>query len=195
MLINYSYYCLSILNPFGPRSYPYCVRNPSARTSFVNSGNRTNGFGDGCGFLVTSDRPGIEFSTHHPGLGRCQTFHGSTGPTNITGTTPTPTVGAVAGEKHSGPSTSHATVGDTSRRPVPSITVHRYANDPGPYGEREDVLVFIQKLTPQAHQLFVRLASNGKRYVPWCSLVKLYDLDVLALVRVSILRYDCLASA
>ncbi|CAH8440848.1 unnamed protein product [Heterobilharzia americana] len=45
----------------------------------------------------------------------------------------------------------------------PIIDVHKYANNPGPYGEREDILVFIQKLTPQANQLFVRLASTGKR--------------------------------
>uniref|UniRef100_A0A3Q0KUL7 BTB domain-containing protein n=2 Tax=Schistosoma mansoni TaxID=6183 RepID=A0A3Q0KUL7_SCHMA len=45
----------------------------------------------------------------------------------------------------------------------PIIDVHKHANNPGPYGEREDVLVFVQKLTPQANQLFVRLASTGKR--------------------------------
>ncbi|KAK4473071.1 hypothetical protein MN116_004262 [Schistosoma mekongi] len=45
----------------------------------------------------------------------------------------------------------------------PIIDVHKYANNPGPYGEREDILVFVQKLTPQANQLFVRLASTGKR--------------------------------
>ncbi|CAH8834760.1 unnamed protein product [Trichobilharzia szidati] len=45
----------------------------------------------------------------------------------------------------------------------PIIDVHEYANNPGPYGGREDILVFVQKLTPQANQLFVRLASTGKR--------------------------------
>ncbi|CAL8069191.1 unnamed protein product [Calicophoron daubneyi] len=49
------------------------------------------------------------------------------------------------------------------RNSMPSVDVHRFANDPGPYGERDDVLVFIQKLTPQSNQLFVRLASTGKR--------------------------------
>ncbi|KAH8855059.1 BTB/POZ domain-containing protein KCTD3 [Schistosoma japonicum] len=45
----------------------------------------------------------------------------------------------------------------------PIIDVHKYANNPGPFGEREDILVFVQKLTPQANQLFVRLASTGER--------------------------------
>ncbi|THD25530.1 BTB/POZ domain-containing protein KCTD3 [Fasciola hepatica] len=136
--------------------------NPSARTSFVNSGNRTNGCSDGCGFLVASDRLGTELPAHYPGIGRCQTFHGSTGLANTT--TPAAVMtSAAAAEKCSGPKTSHPTVASASRRPAPSISVHRYANDPGPYGEREDVLVFVQKLTPHAHQLFVRLASNGKR--------------------------------
>lgn len=36
-------------------------------------------------------------------------------------------------------------------------------NDCGPFGEQDDEQVFIQKLVPDADQLFVRLASNGKR--------------------------------
>ncbi|KAB7500623.1 BTB/POZ domain-containing protein KCTD3, partial [Armadillidium nasatum] len=39
------------------------------------------------------------------------------------------------------------------------------ANDCGPYGEEDDEQVFIQKVVPDTDQLFVRLASNGKRYV------------------------------
>ncbi|KAA3674059.1 BTB/POZ domain-containing protein KCTD3 [Paragonimus westermani] len=83
-------------------------------------------------------------------LGRCQTFHGVTDPntpftecrTPLSNTRPTP-------------STGHG------QQVSPTIQLHRHANDPGPYGEREDVLVFIQKLTPHAHQLFVRLAATG----------------------------------
>ncbi|XP_045602053.1 LOW QUALITY PROTEIN: SH3KBP1-binding protein 1 [Procambarus clarkii] len=37
------------------------------------------------------------------------------------------------------------------------------ANDCGPYGEQDDEQVFIQKVVPETDQLFVRLASNGKR--------------------------------
>ncbi|RXG60839.1 BTB/POZ domain-containing protein KCTD3 [Armadillidium vulgare] len=37
------------------------------------------------------------------------------------------------------------------------------ANDCGPYGEQDDEQVFIQKVVPDTDQLFVRLASNGKR--------------------------------
>ena len=34
---------------------------------------------------------------------------------------------------------------------------------PGPYGERDDQQVFIQKVVPNASQLFVRLSSTGQR--------------------------------
>lgn len=37
-------------------------------------------------------------------------------------------------------------------------------NDCGPFGEQDDVQVFIQKVVPDTPELFVRLASNGKRY-------------------------------
>ncbi|XP_011496224.1 PREDICTED: BTB/POZ domain-containing protein KCTD3 isoform X2 [Ceratosolen solmsi marchali] len=36
-------------------------------------------------------------------------------------------------------------------------------NDFGPFGEQDDVQVFVQKVVPETDQLFVRLASNGKR--------------------------------
>lgn len=37
------------------------------------------------------------------------------------------------------------------------------SNDCGPFGEQDDEQVFIQKVVPEADQLFVRLASNGRR--------------------------------
>lgn len=40
---------------------------------------------------------------------------------------------------------------------------HANANDCGPFGEQDDEQVFVQKVVPDADQLFVRLASNGKR--------------------------------
>uniref|UniRef100_A0A1B6E3M3 BTB/POZ domain-containing protein KCTD3 n=1 Tax=Clastoptera arizonana TaxID=38151 RepID=A0A1B6E3M3_9HEMI len=36
-------------------------------------------------------------------------------------------------------------------------------NDCGPFGEQDDEQVFVQKLVPETPELFVRLASNGKR--------------------------------
>ncbi|KAJ8045657.1 BTB/POZ domain-containing protein KCTD3 [Holothuria leucospilota] len=36
-------------------------------------------------------------------------------------------------------------------------------NDIGPFGERDDQQIFIQKVVPETDQLFVRLASNGER--------------------------------
>ncbi|XP_063108848.1 SH3KBP1-binding protein 1 isoform X3 [Cavia porcellus] len=36
-------------------------------------------------------------------------------------------------------------------------------NDIGPYGERDDQQVFVQKVVPSASQLFVRLSSTGQR--------------------------------
>ncbi|KAJ8963275.1 hypothetical protein NQ318_018742 [Aromia moschata] len=46
---------------------------------------------------------------------------------------------------------------------VESTISHSAANDCGPFGEQDDEQVFIQKVVPDADQLFVRLASNGKR--------------------------------
>ncbi|VEN58820.1 unnamed protein product [Callosobruchus maculatus] len=37
------------------------------------------------------------------------------------------------------------------------------ASECGPFGEQDDEQVFVQKVVPDADQLFVRLASNGKR--------------------------------
>lgn len=37
------------------------------------------------------------------------------------------------------------------------------SNECGPFGEQDDEQVFIQKVVPDSDQLFVRLASNGKR--------------------------------
>ena len=34
----------------------------------------------------------------------------------------------------------------------------------GPYGEKDDQQLFIQKIVPETDQLFVRLSSNGQRY-------------------------------
>lgn len=36
-------------------------------------------------------------------------------------------------------------------------------NDFGPFGEQDDEQVFVQKVVPDIDQLYVRLASNGKR--------------------------------
>ncbi|XP_063221701.1 BTB/POZ domain-containing protein KCTD3 isoform X2 [Bacillus rossius redtenbacheri] len=36
-------------------------------------------------------------------------------------------------------------------------------NDCGPFGEQDDEQVFVQKVVPETDQLFVRLASNGRR--------------------------------
>lgn len=44
--------------------------------------------------------------------------------------------------------------------PYISYTV---GNDFGPFGEQDDEQVFVQKVVPETSELFVRLASNGKR--------------------------------
>ena len=48
----------------------------------------------------------------------------------------------------------------------------------GPYGERDDQQVFVQKVVPETDQVFVRLASNGKRYFiiysKYCCLIVQY---------------------
>ena len=35
----------------------------------------------------------------------------------------------------------------------------------GPYGERDEQQVFIQRVVPDSDKLYVRLSSNGKRFV------------------------------
>ena len=40
---------------------------------------------------------------------------------------------------------------------------YSYGNDIGPFGERDNHQVFIQKVVPYTDQLFVRLSSTGKR--------------------------------
>ncbi|XP_057669542.1 BTB/POZ domain-containing protein KCTD3 [Diorhabda carinulata] len=44
----------------------------------------------------------------------------------------------------------------------PTMT-YGVANECGPFGEQDDEQVFIQKVVPDSDQIFVRLASNGKR--------------------------------
>ena len=36
---------------------------------------------------------------------------------------------------------------------------------PGPFGEQDEEQVFVQKVVPETSELYVRLASNGKRFV------------------------------
>jgi hypothetical protein len=38
-------------------------------------------------------------------------------------------------------------------------------NDSGPYGENDDEQIFVQKVVPETDELYIRLASTGKRYV------------------------------
>jgi len=40
---------------------------------------------------------------------------------------------------------------------------HNFLLTIGPYGEQDDEQVFVQKVMPETSELFVRLASNGKR--------------------------------
>jgi len=44
-----------------------------------------------------------------------------------------------------------------------SSTSFGTGNDCGPYGEQDDEQVFIQKVVPETDEVYVRLASNGKR--------------------------------
>jgi len=38
-------------------------------------------------------------------------------------------------------------------------------NSIGPYGEQDDEQLFVQQVVPDSDQLYVRLASTGKRYI------------------------------
>lgn len=61
-------------------------------------------------------------------------------------------------------STPEASFKIISLEAVEPCISHAAANDCGPFGEQDDEQVFVQKVVPDADQLFVRLASNGKRY-------------------------------
>lgn len=37
-------------------------------------------------------------------------------------------------------------------------------NNLGPYGEQDDEQLFVQQIVPDSDELYVRLASTGKRY-------------------------------
>lgn len=62
-------------------------------------------------------------------------------------------------------STPEASFKIVSLEAVEPCISHAIANDFGPFGEQDDEQVFIQKVVPDTDQLFVRLASNGKRYL------------------------------
>lgn len=42
---------------------------------------------------------------------------------------------------------------------------HNVFTNAGPYGERDEQQVFIQRVVPDTDKLYVRLSSNGKRSV------------------------------
>ncbi|KER23575.1 hypothetical protein T265_08567 [Opisthorchis viverrini] len=125
----------------------------SARTSVVTNGAQGNSLHDPQPMerLQHSSAPGEQ--PNLPTVGRCQTFHG---PPMAPIVTPDSTVSPSPLPVYRNPRTD-------KNRSTPIIELHRYANDPGPYGEREDILVFVQKFTPNATQLFVRFGATGKR--------------------------------
>ncbi|KAF5400397.1 BTB/POZ domain-containing protein KCTD3 [Paragonimus heterotremus] len=123
----------------------------STRTGLVASGpSEVTALSNECANRVQASSPPTNL--FGPLLSRCQTFHGVTDPDS-----PHTECRALLSNTLPASSTGHG------QQISPTIQLHRHANDPGPYGEREDVLVFVQKLTPHAHQLFVRLAATGKR--------------------------------
>lgn len=70
-------------------------------------------------------------------------------------------------------STPEASFKIVSLEAVEPCISHAIANDCGPFGEQDDEQVFIQKVVPDTDQLFVRLASNGKRYLNYIYSLKL----------------------
>lgn len=61
------------------------------------------------------------------------------------------------------------------------------ANDCGPFGEQDDEQVFVQKVVPDTDQLFVRLASNGKRFA-YYFLRKLRNFTTNLSLRVCVIK-------
>ncbi|KYM83601.1 BTB/POZ domain-containing protein KCTD3 [Atta colombica] len=60
-------------------------------------------------------------------------------------------------------STPEASFKIVSLEAIDSCVSYNAGNDFGPFGEQDDEQVFVQKVVPETDQLFVRLASNGKR--------------------------------
>ncbi|XP_016767827.1 BTB/POZ domain-containing protein KCTD3 isoform X4 [Apis dorsata] len=60
-------------------------------------------------------------------------------------------------------STPEASFKIVSLEAIESCISYNAGNDFGPFGEQDDEQVFVQKVVPETDQLFVRLASNGKR--------------------------------
>ncbi|XP_012275809.1 BTB/POZ domain-containing protein KCTD3 isoform X2 [Orussus abietinus] len=60
-------------------------------------------------------------------------------------------------------STPEASFKIVSLDAVDPCVSYSVGNDFGPFGEQDDEQVFVQKVVPETDQLFVRLASNGKR--------------------------------
>uniref|UniRef100_U5EQL8 Putative seta binding protein sb1 n=1 Tax=Corethrella appendiculata TaxID=1370023 RepID=U5EQL8_9DIPT len=60
-------------------------------------------------------------------------------------------------------STPEASFKVVSLEAVDSIYSYSAGNDFGPFGEQDDEQIFVQKVVPDTDQLYVRLASNGKR--------------------------------
>ncbi|XP_043501074.1 BTB/POZ domain-containing protein KCTD3 isoform X1 [Polistes fuscatus] len=60
-------------------------------------------------------------------------------------------------------STPEASFKIVSLEAVEPCVSYYAGNDFGPFGEQDDEQVFVQKVVPETDQLFVRLASNGKR--------------------------------
>lgn len=77
-------------------------------------------------------------------------------------------------------STPEASFKIVSLEAVEPCISHAIANDCGPFGEQDDEQVFIQKVVPDTDQLFVRLASNGKRYFNIITLVFLKAIPFIS---------------
>nr|XP_033324304.1 BTB/POZ domain-containing protein KCTD3 isoform X3 [Megalopta genalis] len=60
-------------------------------------------------------------------------------------------------------STPEASFKIVSLEAIEPCISYNAGNDFGPFGEQDDEQVFVQKVVPETDQLFVRLASNGKR--------------------------------
>ncbi|XP_029665853.1 BTB/POZ domain-containing protein KCTD3 isoform X1 [Formica exsecta] len=60
-------------------------------------------------------------------------------------------------------STPEASFKIVSLEAIDPCVSYNAGNDFGPFGEQDDEQVFVQKVVPETDQLFVRLASNGKR--------------------------------
>ena len=67
-----------------------------------------------------------------------------------------------------------------------SITMSRFHSTLGPFGERDEEQVFIQRVIPETSSIFIRHSSTGHRWVwLWAGLMLYYKFTVIGWLEIN----------